>query len=218
MKRRQFQADSSNYAPNRRAVISAEENEILDSFFENDFQSIRSKHRVRKRQSNKLLSDSSVSTITSSNSSASLHPKTPGLGVGGVTHLSPLHVNDIHNVSNVIHRVTFQSGHQPAEDRFIKTPAANIERAMHAGEVQFKGMMESDSMRSVLTQVLQLNVDVGNIVLSVNSHRKELGAKLENANKLYIKLFERMLSEVLMLQRQKFKVYFSYLISAYLNS
>lgn len=198
-----------NGGVNRRGIISADQDEILDSFFDNDFQSLRSKH-IRKRQNYKApSSDTSISSIASSKSSASLHPKTPGLGVGGNVHLSPLHVDDIHNVSNVIHRVTFQSGHQPAEERFIKTPAANLERASHASEVQFKGMMESDSMRSVLTQVLQLNVEVGNIVLSVNSHRKELGAKLDSANKTYIKLFERMLSEVLMLQRQKFKVYLS---------
>ena len=37
-------------------------------------------------------------------------------------------------------------------------------------------------------------------------HRKDLGSKVENANKAYIALFERMLSEVLLLQRSKFNV------------
>ena len=37
-------------------------------------------------------------------------------------------------------------------------------------------------------------------------HRKDLGSKVENANQSYVSLFERMLSEVLLLQRSKFNV------------
>ena len=47
-------------------------------------------------------------------------------------------------------------------------------------------------------------------------HRKDLGSKVENANQSYVSLFERMLSEVLLLQRSKFNVrkityYFDYI-------
>ena len=37
-------------------------------------------------------------------------------------------------------------------------------------------------------------------------HRKDLGSKVDNANEAYVSLFERMLSEVLLLQRSKFNV------------
>lgn len=36
--------------------------------------------------------------------------KTPGLGVGGSVHLGPLHVNDTHIVSDMLHRVTLRPG------------------------------------------------------------------------------------------------------------
>jgi hypothetical protein len=37
-------------------------------------------------------------------------------------------------------------------------------------------------------------------------HRKDLGSKVETANQAYISLFEKMLAEVLLLQRSKFNV------------
>ena len=37
-------------------------------------------------------------------------------------------------------------------------------------------------------------------------HRKDLGSKVDNANEAYVSLFERMLSEALLLQRSKFNV------------
>ena len=37
-------------------------------------------------------------------------------------------------------------------------------------------------------------------------HRKDLGSKVEMANQAYVSLFERMLAEVLLLQRSKFNV------------
>jgi hypothetical protein len=36
--------------------------------------------------------------------------KTPGLGIGGSVHLRPLHVDDKHSVSDMLHRVTLQTG------------------------------------------------------------------------------------------------------------
>lgn len=42
--------------------------------------------------------------------SALKKPKTPGLGIGGAVHLPPLHVEDVNGVSDIVHRVTLQSG------------------------------------------------------------------------------------------------------------
>ena len=40
-------------------------------------------------------------------------PKTPGLGIGGVVHKSPINVDDFHTVNSVMHRVSFVSGSLP---------------------------------------------------------------------------------------------------------
>ena len=45
---------------------------------------------------------------------------------------------------------------------------------------------------------------------SIGVHRKELGARVDSINKRYLKLFERVMSELLAMQKNKFR--FCYLL------
>ena len=94
----------------------------------------RNAHKFRKFGTNKLSHSESAPTITADAfpidndrllapvaphaahgaplRSAIKTPKTPGLGIGGSVHLGPLHVEDTHRVSDMIHRVALIPGMQ----------------------------------------------------------------------------------------------------------
>lgn len=72
------------------------------------------------------------------------------------------------------------------------------------GELQFKSMMESLAIKEVLHEVLEVHTEINNFAQSLG-HRQQAARRLEEANKLNLKLFQRMISEVLMLHRQKFQ-------------
>jgi hypothetical protein len=72
------------------------------------------------------------------------------------------------------------------------------------GELQFKSMMESIAIKEVLHEVLEVHTEINNFAQSLG-HRQQAARRLEEANKLNLKLFQRMISEVLMLHRQKFQ-------------
>lgn len=101
------------------------------------------------------------------------------------------------------------------------------------GELQLKNLLNSDSIKvgrlstphtscqygslvltifnptplqSVLDEVIELHNEINDMATSMSAHRFAAARKLEEANKLNLKLIQRMLSEVLMLHRHKFQV------------
>jgi hypothetical protein len=87
---------------------TGEEAAIYDEFYRSrgGFAEIRSQ---QKRKFKKLPAAAPAAPDPRLKS-ALKKPKTPGLGIGGGVHLPPLHVDDINGVSDIIHRVTLQSG------------------------------------------------------------------------------------------------------------
>lgn len=74
---------------------------ILDDFFNGGFQEIKETHQHKFKKHSASVSRPLPSA---------LKPKTPGLGLGGAVHLGPLHTEDVHCVSDILHRVTLQPG------------------------------------------------------------------------------------------------------------
>ena len=75
--------------------------------------------------------------------------------------------------------------------------------AIHGRDTQFTSMKESVAMNQVMQEVLQLHGMVNGIIQELQ--RKDLAARVELANDQYVGLFERMLAEVLHMQRSKFQ-------------
>jgi hypothetical protein len=88
--------------------------------------------------------------------------------------------------------------------RVIETPAAPFDKAAHMGELQLKSMMESSTIKEVLHEVLDVHTEIHQFAQSLG-HRQQAARRLEEANKLNLKLFQRMISEIVMLHRQKFQ-------------
>ena len=65
-------------------------------------------------------------------------------------------------------------------------------------------MVDSNVMNQIMREVLDLHNDVDEMTTDL-AFRKEFANKLDSANQSYVKLFERMLAETLLLQRTKFK-------------
>jgi hypothetical protein len=72
------------------------------------------------------------------------------------------------------------------------------------GELQLKSMMESSTIKEVLHEVLDVHTEIHHFAQSLG-HRQEAARRLEEANQLNLKLFQRMISEIVMLHRQKFQ-------------
>lgn len=102
---------------------------VLSDFFDGgQFQALKEQNAHKFRKYGALLSSSADMPNSKTNRkqpiakavipppntvplrSALKTPKTPGLGVGGAVHLGPLHTDDVHRVSDMLHRVTLQPG------------------------------------------------------------------------------------------------------------
>jgi hypothetical protein len=91
------------------ALPSGEESSIADEFFNSGggFSEIRT---LKKAKFKRIAPNSSAAADNGRLKSALKKPKTPGLGIGGSVHLPPLHVEDVNGISDIVHRVTLQSG------------------------------------------------------------------------------------------------------------
>ena len=79
-----------------------------------------------------------------------------------------------------------------------------------ANEMQLQALQDSPEMQTVMKQVCELHNNVAEVVKEL-IYRKDLAIKVDTANRAYVELFEKMLSEVLKIQRQRFKVHFNVL-------
>jgi len=197
---------------------------LSDYYNSKEFKSLREKHRKKeeKAKSKRVrfasASVESLETVASDTSSpGSVYSRLtekaayedypdPGLmGVLGPVHKPPINVEDIHSVNSVLHRVSFVSGSQPGKDvRRVDTPKDNIEKAQVFSTLQLKSMNRDESIQSVISEVIAIHKELADDAHTIGVHRKELGTRVDNINKRYLKLFERVMSEILAMQRTKF--------------
>lgn len=163
---------------------------------------------------NSVLSDLSVASLlkgkrkdiaASKKTNASASPSEQGSQISFPRHKPDLHVEDYHSVADLVHRLTQRTGLQPGQVRVTKTPDSVVEKAAHIGDLQYKELRYSDRMQQILSEVLEVNTSISDIVPSVAGHRRDWGRVVENANKAYLRLFESMMSEILLIHRKKFK-------------
>ncbi len=141
-------------------------------------------------------------------------------GLGG----APLVRNTNPAAIDMMHRVTFQEGGSPGKfaqlgeggDKPVpvineagEEELDNATIAANAREIQYNAMNESTIMQQILTEILDLHKDVEKARLAMEAvvpeENIELLARVDLANVTYVKLFERMLAETLLIQRSKFK-------------
>jgi hypothetical protein len=186
--------------------------DILNEIFENQsFQNLKSKHeRKILNRINSLDSNSSSSPNHSPKNRLSpmnlVPPPTPGFGIGGTVHLKPINMEDRNVVTDILHRITLQNGILPGASRVTPPPSDDSSIANHVGELQYKNLSENQSVKNCVEEIVETHKEISRIASNLSGHRKQEGSRLEEANKLSMKLFERMLSEVLMMQRIKFRV------------
>jgi hypothetical protein len=180
--------------------------DILNDIFDSKtFQRMKSKHD--KKLLSRINSSDSSPSSTPSNSSKNLNPPpTPGFGIGGSVHLTPINMDDTHVITDILHRITLQNGILPGTSRMISTPPDDLSIANHVGELQYKNLSENQSVKNCIEEIVEAHKEISRIATNVSGYRKQEGSRLQEANKLTMKLFERMLSEVLMMQRNKFRV------------
>ena len=65
-------------------------------------------------------------------------------------------------------------------------------------------MHTNNSIQLVISDVIAIHKELEVDAHAVGVHRKELGARIDSINKRYLKLFERVMSELLAMQRNKF--------------
>ena len=162
-----------------------------------------------------LLSDLAVTPILRRNNAARVSESSSvrsGLstdsGAESFSRKPDLNVQDFHNVADLVHRLTNRTGLQPGQVRVTKTPDSVVEKAAHIADLQYKELRYSDRMQQILSEVMQVNERLCSVIPSVSGHRRELGRTVEEANRMYLRLFESMMSEILLIHRKKFKVSF----------
>ncbi len=112
------------------------------------------------------------------------------------------------DVDDMLHRATFQTSPQKSGAAGIGTEEEldNVAIAANAREVQYQTMLDSTHMQQITREILDLHREMGSLASDLAFHEdKSLQGRLEFANQTYVRLFERMLAETLMLQRSKFK-------------
>lgn len=107
-----------------------------------------------------------------------------------------------YRVNELMSRVTF-SGQDAAQDADNEGPSME-ELATRGREIQYGSMKDSVVMNQIMREVLALHGTMEDITKEL-SNRKDLGARVDLANQTYVRLFERMLAEVLQMQRSKFQ-------------
>jgi chromosome segregation ATPase len=65
-------------------------------------------------------------------------------------------------------------------------------------------MNRDDSIQEVIAEVIAIHKELADDAHAIGVHRKELGSRVDVINKRYLKLFERVMSEILAMQRTKF--------------
>jgi len=105
------------------------------------------------------------------------------------------------DVEDMLHKATYQVSPEKKQEELD-----NVTIAANAREIQYTSMLDSDHMKLIMREVIDLNAEVTGIASDLAFvEDKSLQTKVEFANTAYVRLFERMLSETLMLQRSKFK-------------
>lgn len=109
-------------------------------------------------------------------------------------------MDDFHYASHLAHRAANISRlPQPKA-----SPSKNIGQQIEA--VQLQVLQESDVLTKVTELVSAQYTALEDVAQTILSHRKELSAKVSEINQNYVDLFETMLTEVMRIQRGKFKV------------
>lgn len=100
------------------------------------------------------------------------------------------------------------------QHRVIYGAAAKLEEELHAlenlashgREAQYDALKDSVAMNQIMKEVLALHGKLNEVVEDLEMEkRKDLSARVDFSNNLYARLFERMLAEILHLQRSKFQ-------------
>lgn len=174
---------------------------LLDSLLQSSIyssnSSVRSKREKKVNKINALRQSASSSALDT--------PVSPALSCSSPK--SHVNTNDIHSVNDLMHRVSAVSGSIPGflDVRTVKTPASNVEAAKIFSQIQLKGMNDNASIQAIISQVIGLNKELSDEIFHIAAHRKELAARVDVINQNYLILFERIMSEILSMQRRKFR-------------
>lgn len=158
----------------------------------------RAKRGLYNDALSKSLDSLSVDSTMSSTSKQSLDSSVAATTVN---------VSNPHAISHFLHKVSFVSGAQPGSKAEIISSKPELDKTeinTNANEVQLKYMKDSTLLQSIINQVFTLHAEVNEVVKELY-HRKDLALKIQNANSKYVQFFESVMSEMLLLQRTKFK-------------
>ena len=115
--------------------------------------------------------------------------------------------NDTLDTSSVDpHKVSQMMGRAMLQQNLADDGAAAIEdMAKHGREMQLASMQGSVVMNQVMREVLALHATLAEVVGELRKRIEPVHLRVEVANDKYVGLFERMLAEVLLMQRSKFQ-------------
>jgi hypothetical protein len=132
--------------------------------------------------------------------------------------LSSGKITDKHYASDMMRRTVFSNNDKTTKEQQFKQDLSLSNgndddeslRSVSSIEIrtsnkQMKGL-QTQSMMMIMQQVMEVHNTVTEVIKDLY-HRKDLSSRVEVANQSYISLFERMLAEVLLLQRSKFNVH-----------
>lgn len=94
---------------------------------------------------------------------------------------------------------------QPKDYSSSETVVSNSELAKNIEQTQLQLVKESKVLEDVMKEVQRQYDSLSSINKTYLYHRKELGQSVEAINDSYVALFEKMLGEVMRIQRVKFK-------------
>eukprot|EP01031_Cornospumella_fuschlensis_P036222 gene36222-43938_t len=117
-------------------------------------------------------------------------------------------LNDVHYVSHLHHKAANVNREPVAPQKKSPTKLANLSTediAQHIEEVQLQVLQESEILKKITSTITVQYSALDEVAKTILTHRKELAAKIEEINQNYVDLFEHMLSEIMRIQRAKFK-------------
>lgn len=119
-------------------------------------------------------------------------------------------LSNFHYVSHLQRKVANLSripGEQtPTPSSVSKQPLTSEQLGREIAESQLQVMQGSEVLTRLTASLSGYYATLEEIAQTILTHRKELSARLTEVNDNYIHLFETMLSEVMRIQRDKFKV------------
>ncbi|RYH20144.1 hypothetical protein EON65_24460 [archaeon] len=127
-------------------------------------------------------------------------------------------LSDVHYVSHLQHRAANVNRQPVAPQKKSPTKLSNLSTediAQHIEEVQLHVLQESEILKKITSTITVQYSALDEVAKTILTHRKELAAKIEEINQNYVDLFEHMLSEIMRIQRAKFKVSCKIVISSY---